>query len=72
VAEVLAALGWFEAGPDGRNIYTKDPDARGGHRFATGRRNAGPYVGYELHLAVTFTELRAGMPGHQPKRRVRK
>ncbi|MEX0985429.1 MAG: hypothetical protein WD096_10335, partial [Actinomycetota bacterium] len=39
-------------GPDGRNIYTKDPDARAGHRSATGSRAAGLGVGYELHTAV--------------------
>lgn len=37
---------------DGRNIYTKDPDARAGHRSATSSRDAGLYVGYELHMAV--------------------
>jgi hypothetical protein len=39
-------------GSDGRPIYTKDPDARGGHHSATGSRDAGEYVGYDLHLAV--------------------
>lgn len=39
----------FGVGPDGRKQYTKDPDARAGHRSGTGQRNAGPYVGYELH-----------------------
>jgi hypothetical protein len=39
-------------GADGRNIYTKDPDARGGHHSATGSRDAGEFVGYDLHLAV--------------------
>ena len=38
--------------PDGRNICTKDPDARAGHRSATGGREAGLGVGYELHTAV--------------------
>ncbi len=42
----------FGTGPDGRNIYTKDPDARGGRRSAISSRDAGKYVGYELHLAV--------------------
>jgi hypothetical protein len=39
-------------GADGRPIYTKDLDARGGHHSATGSRDAGEFVGYDLHLAV--------------------
>ena len=39
-------------GSDGRKQYTVDRDARAGHRSATNSRAAGPYVGYELHLAV--------------------
>jgi hypothetical protein len=39
-------------GADGRNIYTLDLDARAGHRSATGSREAGLGVGYELHTAV--------------------
>lgn len=39
-------------GADGRKVYTKDPDARAGHRSATNSRDAGLYVGYELHTAV--------------------
>jgi len=42
----------FGIGDDGRKRYTADPDARAGHRSAVGNRNAGPYVGSELHLAV--------------------
>jgi hypothetical protein len=45
-------------GPDGRKQYTADPDARSGHRSATSQRNAGPYVGYELHLAVQTRDVR--------------
>ncbi len=45
-------------GPDGRKRYTADPDARAGHRSATNSRPAGPYVGYELHLAVQARQLR--------------
>lgn len=45
-------------GPDGRKIYTADPDARAGHRSATNSRPAGPYVGYELHLAVQTRSVR--------------
>jgi hypothetical protein len=45
-------------GADGRNRYTVDPDARAGHRSATNSRPAGPYVGYELHLAVQTRDAR--------------
>src|SRR5579863_4468011 len=48
----------FGIGQDGRKIYTKDPDARAGHRSATGQRPSGPYVGYELHLAVQTRDVR--------------
>lgn len=45
-------------GPDGRKRYTVDPDARAGHRSATNSRPAGPYVGYELHLAVQARDVK--------------
>jgi hypothetical protein len=45
-------------GADGRKRYTVDPDARAGHRSATNSRPAGPYVGYELHLAVQARDVR--------------
>ena len=45
-------------GQDGRKQYTADPDARAGHRSATSQRNAGPYIGYELHLAVQTRDVR--------------
>ena len=45
-------------GSDGRKRYTADPDARAGHRSATNSRPAGPYVGYELHLAVQARTVR--------------
>jgi hypothetical protein len=48
----------FGIGPDGRKRYTPDPDARAGHRSATGSRSAGPYIGYELHLAVQTRDVR--------------
>jgi len=48
----------FGTGADGRKIYTKDPDARAGHRSATNSRPAGPYVGYELHLGVQARDIR--------------
>ena len=45
-------------GADGRKQYTVDPDARAGHRSATNSRSAGPYVGYELHLAVQARDVK--------------
>jgi hypothetical protein len=45
-------------GPDGRKRYTVDPDARAGHRSATNSRPAGPFVGFELHLAVQTRDVR--------------
>ncbi|MGA2531364.1 MAG: hypothetical protein ABSG36_19715, partial [Acidimicrobiales bacterium] len=45
-------------GKDGRKQYTPDPDARAGHRSANGLHNAGPYIGYELHLAVQVRDVR--------------
>ena len=45
-------------GSDGRKQYTVDRDARAGHRSATNSRTAGPYVGYELHLAVQARDVR--------------
>ena len=45
-------------GADGRKQYTVDPDARPGHRSATNSRPAGPYVGFELHLAVQTRDVR--------------
>jgi hypothetical protein len=45
-------------GADGRKIYTADTDARAGHRSATNGRAAGPYIGYELHLAVQTRDVR--------------
>jgi hypothetical protein len=47
----------FGKGPDGRKVYTPDPDARAGHRSATGSRPAGYYVGYELHLGVQTRDV---------------
>ena len=48
----------FSIGPDGRKRYTADPDARAGHRSSKGNSSAGPYVGYELHLAVQARDVR--------------
>jgi len=44
-------------GPDGRPQYTKDADARAGHRSANNRHNAGVYIGYELHLSVQVRDF---------------
>jgi len=48
----------FGVGVDGRKQYTVDADARAGHRSATNSRPAGPYIGYELHLAVQARDVR--------------
>jgi hypothetical protein len=53
---LLASDAVTPIGADGRKVYTKDPDARGGHRSATNGRPSGEYVGYELHLAVQVRE----------------
>src|SRR5207244_12381362 len=45
-------------GADGRKQYTVDRDARAGHRSAANSRPAGPYVGFELHLAVQTRDVR--------------
>jgi hypothetical protein len=44
-------------GPDGRRQYTPDPDARAGHRSASGSHSSGPYLGYELHLGVQTRDV---------------
>ena len=48
----------FGIGPDGRKCYTADPDAHAGHCSSTASRSAGPYVGYDLHLAVQTRDVR--------------
>jgi hypothetical protein len=48
----------FGIGDDGRKIYTKDTDARAGHRSATNQREAGPYVGRELHLGAAVPAMK--------------
>ncbi len=54
----------FEMGPDGRPIYTRDADAKAGHRSANSEHKAGLYIGYEAH---PFTQVRDitwnGKPG---------
>ena len=44
-------------GPDNRKIYTRDTDARAGHRTATNTRPTKLYVGRELHLGVAVSAL---------------
>ena len=44
-------------GPDSRKIYTRDTDARAGHRTATNTRPTKLYVGRELHLGVAVSAL---------------
>ncbi len=44
-------------GEDGRRIYTKDSEARGGHRTGNSSRPAGRYTGRELHLGVAVPAL---------------
>ncbi|CAL8979489.1 hypothetical protein CELL_03200 [Cellulomonas sp. T2.31MG-18] len=44
-------------GLDGRPIYTKDCDARAGHRSANNRHSASLYIGYELHLGVQVRDF---------------
>ena len=39
-------------GADNRPVYTKDPDARAGHKTATNSAGSGGYCGYELHTQV--------------------
>jgi hypothetical protein len=39
-------------------VYTRDPDARAGHRSSAGNRKAGPFVGYELHLGVQTRDVK--------------
>jgi len=46
--------GWPKMGLDGRKVYTKDIDARAGHRSANANHDKGPYIGRELHLAVAL------------------
>ena len=44
-------------GSDNRKIYTRDTDARAGHRTATNTRPTKLYVGRELHLGVAVSAL---------------
>jgi hypothetical protein len=44
-------------GPDGRRVYTKDPDARAGYRTGNANHPAGYYVGREAHLGVAVPRI---------------
>jgi hypothetical protein len=46
-----------DVGPDGRKVYTADPDARAGHRSATNSRPAGKYIGYEVHVVAQTRDI---------------
>ena len=48
----------LRVGADGRKQCTVDPDARAGHHSATNSLPAGPYVRFELHLAVQTRGVR--------------
>lgn len=65
LAETRSRLkGKVALGPDDRAIYTKDVDARAGHRSANNQHKAGLYIGYELHLSVQIRDFSyAGQPG---------
>ena len=45
-------------GPDGRNVYTKDTDARAGYRTANANHPGGKYVGRELHLGIAVPSIK--------------
>ncbi|GIG21758.1 hypothetical protein Cch01nite_24820 [Cellulomonas chitinilytica] len=47
-------------GADDRPIYTRDCDARAGHRSANNRHSSGLYIGYELHLSVQIPDASYG------------
>lgn len=47
----------LEIGPDGRVIYTKDPDARAGHKNANREGPAGVYRGYVARIAVACSTV---------------
>ena len=47
----------LEIGPDGRVIYTKDPDARAGYKNANREGPAGVYPGYVTRIAVACSTV---------------
>jgi len=49
--------GTAHTGADGKAIWTKDPDARGGHRSAAGKRSAGEFMGYWAQPIVAIPEV---------------
>jgi hypothetical protein len=48
----------LSVGPDGRNVYTKDKDARGGYRTGNANHPGGTYVGRELHLGIAVPTIK--------------
>ncbi len=48
----------LSVGPDGRNVYTKDKDARGGYRTGNAKHPGGTYVGRELHLGIAVLTIK--------------
>ncbi len=48
----------LSVGPDGRNVYTKDKDARGGYRTGNANHPGGTYVGRELHLGIAVPTVK--------------
>jgi hypothetical protein len=44
-------------GSDGRNVYTKDPDARAGYRTGNANHPGGSYIGREAHFGVAVPKL---------------
>ena len=48
----------LSVGPDGRNVYTKDNDARGGYRTGNANHPGGTYVGRELHLGIAVLTVK--------------
>lgn len=44
-------------GPDERNVYTKDPDARAGWRTGNAHHPPGPYIGRELHALIAVRKV---------------
>jgi hypothetical protein len=49
----------LEIGPDGRERYTKDPDATYGRRSATNSRPAGHLHGYDAHAVVQVRDAKS-------------
>lgn len=48
----------LEIGPDGRVVYTKDPDARAGYKSANSEGPAGVYKGYVARIAAACATVK--------------